>query len=152
MPANTDYSEETWRETHSPNYKKSPGSKIKNTKSDVKSGKSKSAPNSSINATATHKGKGGPTQESVVIKENTHTNLDKVEKLLTAMLSELKSISDANTTSNEYLDDISQKNFVDQELRDSINSLSAKSSHKKSTASRTSGSSSRTIANLARPT
>lgn len=79
-----------------------------------------------------------------------NVNLDEVITLLGHMLTELKSIASSNDSSSAYLAELNQKDFVDQGLRDSINSL-GKITKKSSGPVKSSGGSARTVASLARP-
>ena len=100
---------------------------------------------------STRLGKGGDNYTPPTANQKCNVNLDEIISLLGSMLTELKSIAVSNNSSSDYLAEINQKEFVDQGLRDSINSLN-KATKKSSTPIKSSGGSARTVASLARPT
>ena len=100
---------------------------------------------------STRLGKGGDNYTPPTANQKCNVNLDEVIALMGSMLTELKSIAKTNNSSSDYLAELNQKDFVDQGLRDSINSLN-KVTKKSSTPIKSSGGSARTIASLARPT
>lgn len=100
---------------------------------------------------STRLGKGGDNYTPPTANQKCDVNLDEIISLLGSMLTELKSIAVSNNSSSDYLAELNQKEFVDQGLRDSINSLN-KATKKSSTSIKSSGGSAHTVASLARPT
>lgn len=79
-------------------------------------------------------------------------SLDHVQELLSAVIAELKIISGNTGTSNNLLNTLNQKDFVDSELRNSLSQRSNTSKTKSTTQYRAgSGTNARAIAALARP-
>ena len=77
------------------------------------------------------------------------TDLSNVISMMGQIINELARISQNTGSSSNLLESLNEKDFVDQGLRDSLNALG--NTRKKSTKNRSSGSTTRAVASMARP-